>query len=257
MRSKHEIALINRHYREINPLDFGEQECAPGHTYGPAIRRYTLIHFVISGKGCFTNGSGMHPLHAGEAFIIRPGEVTVYAADESEPWHYLWIGFNGALSHRFAELPCVITPPAGVHKKLREVFSYNGTAEEYLAGRLFELYAYLFNGTKSKEDYILKIQNYVETNYNTQCDVADIAAVVGLERHYLARLFKQKTGGTLKEYITEKRMEEAAQLLEAGNTVGYTAQMIGYSDPFVFSKTFKKRFGMPPGEWKTKERNDE
>ena len=181
MRSKHEIALINRHYREINPLDFGEQECAPGHTYGPAIRRYTLIHFVISGKGCFTNGSGMHPLHAGEAFIIRPGEVTVYAADETEPWHYLWIGFNGALSHRFAELPCVITPPAGVHKKLREVFSYNGTAEEYLAGRLFELYAYLFNGTKSREDYILKIQNYVETNYNTQCDVADIAAVVGLE----------------------------------------------------------------------------
>ena len=87
--------------------------------------------------------------------------------------------------------------------------------------------------------------------------IAIRSAVVGLERHYLARLFKQKTGGTLKEYITEKRMEEAAQLLEAGNTVGYTAQMIGYSDPFVFSKTFKKRFGMPPGEWKTKERNDE
>ena len=70
----------------------------------------------------------------------------MYSADETEPWHYLWIGFNGALSHRFAELPCVITPPTGVYKKLREVFSYDGTAEEYLAGRIFELYAYLFNG---------------------------------------------------------------------------------------------------------------
>ena len=94
------------------------------------------------------------------------------------------------------------------------------------------------------------IQNYVETNYNTQCDVADIAAVVGLERHYLARLFRQKTGGTLKDYITEKRMEEAKQLLKSGQTVGNAAQMVGYSDPFVFSKMFKKRFGMPPGEWK-------
>ncbi len=250
MREKHEIALINRHYREINPLDFGEQACAPGHTYGPAIRRYTLIHFVISGKGRFTNGNGLHYLHAGEAFIIRPGEVTVYSADEAEPWHYLWVGFNGSLSHRFAELPCVITPPAGLYKKLREGFSYDGTAEEYLAGRLFEFYAYLFNGIKGREDYILKIQNYVETNYNTHCDVADVAAVVGLERHYLARLFKQKTGGTLKDYITEKRMEEAKQLLEAGKTVASAAQMVGYNDPFVFSKMFKKRFQCSPAEWK-------
>lgn len=80
MKTKHEIALINRHYREINPLDFGEEACAPGHTYGPAIRRYTLIHFVISGKGIFNNGDGIHHLHAGEAFVIHPGEVTVYSA---------------------------------------------------------------------------------------------------------------------------------------------------------------------------------
>lgn len=250
MRTRHEIALINRHYREINPLDFGEEACAPGHTYGPAIRRYTLIHFVISGKGIFNNGDGIHHLHAGEAFVIHPGEVTVYSADENDPWHYLWVGFNGSLSHRFNELPCVITPPAGMYKKLREVFAFDGTEEEYLAGRIFELYAHLFNGLKGHEDYILKIQNYVETNYNTQCDVADIAAVVGLERHYLARLFRQKTGGTLKDYITEKRMEEAKQLLKSGQTVGNAAQMVGYSDPFVFSKMFKKRFGMPPGEWK-------
>lgn len=256
MRSKHEIALINRHYREINPLDFGEEACAPGHTYGPAIRKYTLIHFVISGKGRFTNDSGTYTLHAGEAFMIRPGEVTVYSADLQEPWHYVWVGFNGTLSHRFADLPCVLTPPAGMYKKFREVFRFEGTEEDYLAGRLFELYAHLFNGVKGREDYLLKIQNYVETNYNTNCDVADIAAVVGLERHYLARLFKQKTGGTLKDYITDKRMEEAKQLLEAGQTVGYASQMVGYSDPFVFSKMFKKRFLCSPGEWK-KRHSDE
>ena len=45
-------------------------------------------------------------------------------------------------------------------------------------------------------------------------------------------------------------MEEAKQLLKFGQTVGNAAQMVGYSDPFVFSKMFKKRFGMPPGEWK-------
>ena len=251
MRTRHELALINRHYREINPLDFGEEACKPGHTYGPAIRKYTLIHFVISGKGRFTNQEGTHLVSPGEAFVIRPGEITVYSADANDPWRYLWIGFNGTLSHRFSELPCVITPPSGMYKKFRDVFSFEGTEEDYLAGRIFELYARLFNGVKGREDYLLKIENYVETNYNTNCDVADIAAVVGLERHYLARLFKQKTGGTLKEYITEKRMEEAKQLLKDGQTVAYAAQMVGYSDPFLFSKMFKKRFGMSPGEWKS------
>ena len=54
----------------------------------------------------------------------------------------------------------------------------------------------------------------------------------------------------MKDYITEKRMEEAKQLLEAGKTVASAAQMVGYNDPFVFSKMFKKRFQCSPGEWK-------
>ncbi len=241
------LALINRRYHELNPLDFGEQHCASGHTYGPAIRKYTLIHFVVSGKGVFTDPRGTHAVSAGEAFIIRPGEVTVYGADREEPWHYIWIGFDGTLSARFAELPSVFRAVPHIDSKLREAFAFSGTPEEYLAGRLFELYARLFDGKKGREDYIFRIQNYVETNYNGVCDVADVAAAVGLERHYLARLFKQKTGGTLKSYITEKRMTEARLLLEDGYTVSHTAQMVGYSDAFVFSKMFKKRFGISPG----------
>lgn len=241
------LALINRQYRELNPLDFGEQHCAPGHTYGPAIRKYTLIHFVVSGKGVFTDPRGTYEVRTGEAFIIRPGEVTVYAADREEPWHYIWVGFDGTLSARFAELPSVFRSIPHIDNKLREAFGLCGTPEAYLAGRLFELYARLFDGKKGREDYILQIENYVETNYNGACDVADVAEAVGLERHYLARLFKQKTGGTLKSYITDKRMTEARLLLEQGYAVGHAAQMVGYSDAFVFSKMFKKKFGSSPG----------
>ncbi len=250
MSDTRNLALINRHYREFNPVDFGEQVCAPNYTYGPAIRKYTLIHFVVSGKGVLSDPVGEHTVLPGEAFIIRPGEVTTYRADAQDPWHYIWVGFDGTLSARFAELPSVIHPPVYMHKKLYEAFSLSGTAEDFLAGRIFELYARLFTGKVGREDYSLQIQNYVETNYNSACDVADIAAAVGLERHYLARLFKQKNGMTLKSYITGVRMEEAKALLEKGYTVNQVAPMVGYSDAFVFSKMFKKLYAIAPGAYR-------
>ena len=96
----------------------------------------------------------------------------------------------------------------------------------------------------------MKITNYVNTYYNNECDVSDIAKALNLERHYLSRMFKQKTGTTLKSFITQKRMEEAKRLLTEGNSVSYSAVMSGYKDQFLFSKAFKKLYGVSPNEWK-------
>lgn len=244
------IALIDKGFAEINPVNCGEEKCASGHTFGPAIRKYTLIHHVLSGKGKITNDSGTYEVTKGEAFIINPGEVTVYTADADDPWHYIWIGFDGSKSTRFASLPTVINSYGNIFKEMMSAEEYGDTAEEFLSGKIFELYAKLFSGNSDKEDYLLKITNYVNTYYNNDCDVSDIAKVLNLERHYLSRLFRQKTGKTLKSFITEKRMEEAKKLLADGCTIAYSALMCGYKDQFLFSKTFKKMYGISPNEWK-------
>lgn len=244
------IALIDKGFTELNPVNCGEERCSPGHSFGPAIRKYTLIHHVLSGKGKITNPTGTYEVNKGEAFIINSGEVTTYRADENEPWHYIWIGFDGTKSTRFAELPTVIKSYGGIFKEMMTAGEYGDTAEEFLLGKIYELYAKLFSGNSDKEDYLLKITNYVNTYYNNDCDVADIAKALNLERHYLSRMFSTKTGKTLKSYITEKRMEEAKKLLEEGNTVSYSAVMCGYKDQFLFSKTFKKLYGISPNKWK-------
>lgn len=250
------IALINNRFKELNPLDFGKQECGPDYSYGPSIRKYTLIHYVFSGCGVLTNPSGTYTVSAGEAFLIRPGEITTYVADSKTPWHYTWIGFDGELSAQFASLPSVLPSLGNIFNDMQRVFQISSACEEFLTGKLFELYACLFNNKESKDSYLLRISNYIDTKYNSHCDVADIAAALNLERHYLARLYKQKTGKTLKMRITEKRMEEAKRLLAAGNSVSYSAQMSGYNDVFVFSKMFKKLYGISPREWAGNDSND-
>ena len=184
-----DIALINNRFKELNPLDFGKQECGPNYSYGPCIRKYTLIHYVFSGCGILTNPSGTYPVSAGEAFLIRPYELASYKADEEKPWYYTWIGFDGELSAHFESLPTILPSLGVVFNDMQQVFRLNGACEEFLAGKLFELYARLFNNKENQDSYLLKISNYIDTKYNSaHCDVADIAAALNLERHYLARL---------------------------------------------------------------------
>ena len=77
-----ELVLINRHLSDLNPLILGKEECEPGHRYGPEVREYTLIHFVTDGCGVFYHDGISYSVQAGEAFLIRPGEVTVYQASQ-------------------------------------------------------------------------------------------------------------------------------------------------------------------------------
>ena len=78
-------ALFNRHLSDLNPIILGQEDCAPSHKFGPAVRKYVLIHFVLKGKGTFCRGEAEYSVTAGQAFIIFPSEITTYFADEKEP----------------------------------------------------------------------------------------------------------------------------------------------------------------------------
>jgi hypothetical protein len=73
----------------------GHEQCAPSHSFGPAIRPHYLFHYVLGGRGQYcVNGQTYH-LTKGNGFLINPGVSTVYTADEHDPWEYCWIGFDG------------------------------------------------------------------------------------------------------------------------------------------------------------------
>ena len=59
-----EKVFFNKGYTDINPLQFGFQKCPPSHTWGPHIREYYLIHYVVSGKGRFMKKGFEHILKA-------------------------------------------------------------------------------------------------------------------------------------------------------------------------------------------------
>ena len=244
--------LSNRHLKDLNPILAGEESCKPGHSFGPFMRWYTLIHYVVKGCGIFCARGQTFHVHAGEAFLILPGEVTTYTADMDDPWHYQWIGFTGELSAAFAELPAVFQVPADIFPRIVQAASAQQGAEYLVSSVLFRLYAEMFMPAGGSNRHVQKVESFIQARYMENISVELIAHQMNLDRRYLTRLFKAKTGKTIQEYLIEVRLKQACDYLRQGFSVNHTASLCGYEDVSNFSRMFKKRYGLSPQHWQNK-----
>lgn len=82
----------------------------------------------------------------------------------------------------------------------------------------------------------------------------DLAKAVGLSRAGLAQKFKKALGDTPLHYLTVIRIQKAQALLTTtSDNLESVAEAVGYSDPFSFSKVFKRITGIPPRDFRSKD----
>ncbi len=247
---KRDIAVINRNFKELNPLVCGFENCEPSHSFGPKIREYYLLHYVRNGSGVLYNKQGVHKVRAGQVFIIRPGEVTTYTADRSEPWSYIWIGFDGDMAKRLEAIEdSVIDYTENTFSELIESQLPESTREEFILGKLFIIFSHIFNKKNISASYEKQIADYIRANYMRQIRVESIAKMLGLDRRYMSRIFKDRTGMTVQEFLINTRLKVAAGYLSRGRSVTDAALLSGYTDVFNFSKIFKKMYGVSPKKY--------
>lgn len=112
------------------------------------------------------------------------------------------------------------------------------------------------NAENSSEENptIFLIKDYISKNYMQESlSVKDISAHVFLSTSYVCTFFKNETGKTLNQYITEYRMERAKQLLgDSRYKIADISSKVGYSDGNYFGKSFKKYSGLSPSEYREK-----
>lgn len=251
MKRNHEI-LLNRQFHDLNPVRAGESQLPPGQrTFRPhAEQMFTLLHYIVSGKGTVVDNGKEIPVHAGQMFIHHPGEAGAYCADKDDPWTYRWVGFTGSLSTAFEALPRVFDAPREMFPYLEDKWDNEDNLEFRLASDLFFLYAELIQQKKHKQDYIQMTLDYVGRSYMHELSLQNIAHHVGLNSHYLSRIFKKKTGISLQSHILNVRLREAKRYLQLGYSTKETANLCGFSDTSNFSKLFKRENGASPATWK-------
>jgi AraC-like DNA-binding protein len=81
--------------------------------------------------------------------------------------------------------------------------------------------------------------------------VGSLAREAGLSRSVLAERFTQFVGQPAMQYLTNWRMQLAANhLLSGTESVATVADRVGYESEAAFSRAFKKVVGMPPSQWR-------
>lgn len=101
---------------------------------------------------------------------------------------------------------------------------------------------------------IFMIKDYISKNYRKETlSVKDISSHVFLSASYVCTFFKNETGQTLNQYLTEYRMEKAKNLLaDPRYKIADISSRVGYSDGNYFGKSFKKYTGLSPSEYREK-----
>lgn len=208
-------------YTDLNMYHCGMQECSSGHSYGPALRDHYLIHYIISGKGIYQVGDKVYHLEEGQGFLICPGIVTYYEADLEDPWHYCWVGFQGIKAKSCLEHAGLTMdhPIFGYTKddyikdcviQMLEVKALSKGNEIMQLGLLHLLLARLINDRPRKENersndnrkelYTKKVIEFIEMNYSREISISSIAQYIGLDRSYLASVFKENMNISMQDF---------------------------------------------------------
>ncbi|MBE6778862.1 MAG: helix-turn-helix domain-containing protein [Ruminococcaceae bacterium] len=122
--------------------------------------------------------------------------------------------------------------------------------ESYLFS-LFETYGYTLN--EPTDALIDNIKSYITENLSYDFSMADLSSVFNYNPKYLGRLFKSKTGYSVKEYCNNGKIETAKHLLKNSrlSVLDISAQA-GFNNVTYFDRQFRKHTGLSPREYRSK-----
>ncbi|WP_166245485.1 response regulator transcription factor [Paenibacillus turpanensis] len=97
-----------------------------------------------------------------------------------------------------------------------------------------------------------QMKEYIDRHYYQDISIPFFCEKYYVSKEHLLRLFKQKFGCGIHEYIQRVRMSKAKELLRDPHVkVSAVCELVGYRDNNYFSKAFKKYFGESPNEYRS------
>lgn len=106
--------------------------------------------------------------------------------------------------------------------------------------------------SETKKDLLRKLAKgkiFIELYYKMEIDIARVAEESNISQYHFFRLFREVYGVSPYQYIKQKRMQAANEiLLKQRLPLAQLAMEVGYSDIYSFSKAYKQYFGCPPSQ---------
>jgi AraC family transcriptional regulator len=251
-----EMSVKTRH---INGLHLSDA------IYPPALRqprhthKFASFSFVLSGNYL--------EIYNGSSFLRKSSTVIFHPPEESHAVNFqtnvriLNVEFDFARLAYLREHLTVLDEPASRRTETinylgqriyREFQSPDAFSALAIEGLILEILAEaarskVRSGEKNFPRWLDQTKDFLHANFAETFLVEDVAKIAGVHPVHLSRVFRQKFGCTIGEYVRRLRVELAERQISATETpLSEIALAAGFSDQSHLNKTFKSVFGRTP-----------
>lgn len=227
---------------------------------------FTVWEEVISGEGFVSVGDQSFTVRKGDIYVLPRGKCSRLEPHARHTWQKKYFLLSGSLPvmllHQFGfsrkyHFPGGAAVACGTFDILLKLYKEGHadmhiSAAEQLLKLLWNL-RYSGAGDKSLPPLVHRALRSIDLHYEERLELDAIAAEAGISRSHLQAVFKKEMGVSPYEYHLNRKFEKAKELLiQSKLSIEDIAQRLAFRNRFHFSSEFKRRIGIPPGEFRQK-----
>lgn len=241
------------------------------HRYARHAHEHLVIGLVEDGVQSYVYRGARHVTVPGEVFLVNPGEA--HTGEPATPRGYIYrtlcVGVNSLAQisrectrnrgvPSFREAVIRDRPLASLLSRFHRALACGSgklECESLLLSSLTDLFVrhadehFVGVAARSERPAVRMAREYLESQYSTDVSLSELASVVRLSPHHLARVFQREVGLPPHAYLEQVRLRHACALLQAGHSIVRAALTVGYPDQSHFTRRFKRVFGVTPGRY--------
>ena len=242
------------------------------HVFPPHTHESYVIGAVVGGVNVYRISGSMVRAGPGELCFVNPGEVHD-AAPEGDGYSYRMIYPKPSLLQNIVEMATgrraaapqfngpVIRDKLLAARYLRAHEALESGAEpldvdEALTAVLLDMIDRHGGGLRAiaaglEPVAVRRAKEYLAAHVDEQVELEVLARAAGLSPFHLIRVFHKATGLTPHNWLLDRRVHLACNLLREGLSATHVAARCGFSDQSHLSRVFKSRLGVTPGTYRS------
>ena len=252
--------------RGLFPTDAGLYPHAEGHYVereqgAPG----TVLIVCCKGRGWVTFRGHTFGIGSGDVALLPPNEPHAYGADEADPWTIEWAHYTGSESSAWRALILedgspTVHVPAGSVSELKLAAVHERLEVGYGDFQLLSAAAALRNcltevarlrrlsGTLATAmDAVDASAVWMRENLERRISLGELARRACLSPSHYSAIFRRRFGFAPIDWLIRQRIHRACSLLQTrSDKIAVIAASVGVTDPYYFSRVFRKVMGMSP-----------
>lgn len=239
--------------------EYLKKESGENFSFPPHMHQCFELIIVLEGEMILNINHESCALKCGEAAFVFPNQLHSLSSMKSRHLLFIFspkivqsftVKYSGMVpsSPKFTPPPYLIESLNALSEK-DSIISIKGLL--YSAAAFFESEVEFRESYSDKENLLMRIFDFVDKNYRTECSLIQAAHSIGYDNAYISRYFKKATGMSYNSYVNVCRLNHASYLLRNTDySILECAAESGYKSLRSFNRNFKEYFSVTPLDYR-------